>query len=195
MESALLELEDITQAIAVGRDEGQGQNALVAYLVDSGTRPTVSAMRATLREKLPEYMVPTRFVFLESMPRTATGKISRKELPEPPPGRPDLDSPYEAARTPVEEELAAIWSIVLGVSPVGIHDNFLDLGGHSLLATRVISRTIEKFQVDVPLATLLAAGTVAQMSLVITEKLAAASAALDMAGLLGEIEGETGLNP
>jgi aryl carrier-like protein len=85
-------------------------------------------------------MIPASFVFLDAFPRTANGKLDRKALPEPTGARPDLDPPYVAPRTPLEASLAAIWSEVLGIEKVGIHDNFFDLGGASMNALRIVAK-------------------------------------------------------
>ncbi len=103
-------------------------------------RPSVSHLRTFLRSKLPDFMVPASFVFLETFPRTANGKLDRRSLPEPSGARPDLDPPYVAPRTPLEASLAAIWSEVLGIEQVGIHDNFFDLGGASMNALRIVAK-------------------------------------------------------
>jgi len=117
-------------------------------------------------------MVPGRYVLMEELPRTPTDKVDRSKLPEPESSRPELDEPYVPPRTPVEEKLAAIWRGVLKVSPVGVHDNFLDLGGHSLTATQVVSRVISAFQVDVPLQDLFQSPTVESMAGAVSRRMA-----------------------
>src|SRR6266508_582835 len=120
-------------------------------------------------------MVPSSFVFLDTLPLTATGKVDRGSLPPPDGTRPAIDSPFVAPRTPVEEKLAAIWTEVLGLDRVGVHDAFLELGGDSLLATQVISRVLARFQVTLPLRILLDAATVGEMAVLI-ERVATESA-------------------
>ena len=143
---------------------------LVAYVVPSQENaPTISALRDFLRQKLPDYMVPSTFVTLDTLPLTATGKVDRRALPPPDDTRPALETSFVAPRTPVEERLAGIWAEVLGLDQVGVHDNFLELGGDSLLATRVISRVLPQFQVKLPLRDLLEASTVAEMGEVIVQ--------------------------
>ena len=102
--------------------------------------PTTNELRSFLKQKLPEYMVPSAFVFLDTLPLTPNGKVDRKALPAPDQNRPEAEESYVAPRTPVEELLAEIWAEVLKLDKVGVHDNFFELGGHSLLATQVISR-------------------------------------------------------
>ncbi|MBI2230714.1 MAG: amino acid adenylation domain-containing protein, partial [Deltaproteobacteria bacterium] len=144
--------------------EGEGDNSrsairnpqfpdkrLVAYLVAASQNSSVSELRGFLKAKLPEYMIPSAFVFLDALPLTPNGKIDRKSLPAPDRNRDGLEQGYAAPRSPTEEILAGIWAEVLKIEPVGIHDNFFDLGGHSLLATQVISRLRVTLQVDLPL--------------------------------------------
>jgi len=97
-------------------------------------------MRSHLQERLPDYMVPQAFVYLEALPLTPNGKINRKALPAPEQARPELEREYVAPRTPVEELLAGIWQQVLGIERIGIHDNFFELGGDSILSLQIVSR-------------------------------------------------------
>ncbi|NLG48893.1 MAG: AMP-binding protein, partial [Chloroflexi bacterium] len=108
-------------------------------------------------------------VSLESLPLTPNGKVDRKALPAPEVTREELGSAYVAPRTPEEEMLAELWSQVLGVERVGVHDNFAELGGHSLLATQLMARVREAFQVEVPLRTLFEAPTVAELAKQVAE--------------------------
>ncbi len=127
---------------------------LVAYVAaDSASE---ADLRAELAKRLPEYMVPARFVFLDAMPLTRHGKIDRRALPEP--GQPEVS---DVPHTPLEESMAQIFAEVLGIERVGVNDNFFHLGGHSLLATRVVSRIREQLGLDVTLRTLFEAHTVA----------------------------------
>jgi amino acid adenylation domain-containing protein len=102
-------------------------------------------LRSFLHEQLPDYMVPSAFVLMDAMPLTQHGKINRRALPAPEQARPELEDIYVAPRTHAEKELAAMFAHVLGVTQVGLHDNFFDLGGHSLLATQLLSRMRETF--------------------------------------------------
>ncbi|HEY7216577.1 MAG TPA: amino acid adenylation domain-containing protein, partial [Thermoanaerobaculia bacterium] len=129
----------------VAREDVPGDRRLVAYVAGD---VAADALRASLQERLPDYMVPASFVTLPALPRTASGKVDRQALPAP--ERPGAAS-YLAPRTPVEEVLAGIWAELLGLARAGAGDRFFDLGGHSLLATRMISRVREAFGVEVPL--------------------------------------------
>ena len=133
----------------------------MAYVVAApGCTPSANELRSFLQQKLPEYMVPSAFMFLESLPLTPNGKLDRKALPAPDQTRPELEETFVAPRTPVEETLASIWAGVLKLDKVGIHDNFFDLGGHSLLAMQLISRIRDTFKLDLPLRSLFEAPTI-----------------------------------
>jgi acyl carrier protein len=150
------------------------------------------ALRAFLERKLPSSMVPSVFVLLDEIPLTPAGKTDRRALPVPDCARPELDHPFVAPRTPLEERVAAIWSEVLGVAPVGLHDNFFELGGHSLLATRVISRVRNAFGVELPLPALFETPTIAGLALVIVQHLAARAEPGELAAIWKEIRGPSG---
>jgi len=147
--------------VTVFRDKSAGER-LVAYMVSSPVSP--DELRASLKEKLPDYMVPSAFVFLKSLPLTPNGKVDRNALPAPDETRPGLQSDFVAPRSLIEKELAGIWASFLKVSVVGVHDNFFDLGGHSLLATQVVSRMRKEFQQEIPLRSLFESPTVAQLA-------------------------------
>ena len=114
---------------------------LVAYaVVDPAHPPTVADLRQFLEEKLPAYMVPTGWVFLDALPLNANGKVDRRALPEPDEVMPEMEEAFVAPRTPTEETLAAIWADVLGFDTVGVHDHFFEMGGDSILSIRIIAR-------------------------------------------------------
>jgi surfactin family lipopeptide synthetase A len=125
---------------------------------------SVGELKSFLSQKLPEYMVPSNFVFLEALPLTSNGKVDRRALPAPDRARRELTVTFVAPRTQTEEVLARIWAEVLKLERVGIHDNFFDLGGHSLLAAQVVSRLREAFHEEIPLRSLFEVPTVAGLA-------------------------------
>jgi amino acid adenylation domain-containing protein len=170
IEMALLNHPAIKQAIVVAREDYADDQRLAAYMV-AATRsaPAVSKLRGFLKETLPDYMIPSTWMFMEALPLTPNGKVDRQALPLPSSTRPVLDTGFVAPRTPIESRLAQIWSEVLSIDQVGVNDNFLDLGGHSLAATRLVSQVIKQFQVEVPLKSLFESPTVAEMGRWITD--------------------------
>jgi len=165
IEAVLTQHPTIQQAVVVAREESPGDKRLVAYVVAlPGSAHSTNELRDFLKHKLPDYMVPSAFMFLDALPLTPNGKVNRKALPVPNQSRPELEESYVAPRSPMEELLVNIWAEVLKVEKVGIHDNFFNLGGHSLLATQVVSRIRERFLVHVPLRILFEKSTVASLS-------------------------------
>ncbi|HME63255.1 MAG TPA: condensation domain-containing protein, partial [Candidatus Binatia bacterium] len=161
-EAVVLAREDDVAGFSASRPEGK---RLVAYVVvRQGAAPTINEVRSFLKEKLPEYMIPSAFVFVAALPLTANGKIDRKALPAPDQRRPEGQEGHAAPRTHVEEVIAEIWAGVLNLDKVGIQDNFFELGGHSLLATQVISRLCDVFKVDIPLRAFFDSPTVAGLA-------------------------------
>ena len=143
---------------------------LVAYVVAAqSAAPSTNELRVFLKQKLPEYMIPSVFVLLDSLPLTPNGKMDRRALPVPDQSRPELASLFVSPRTVVEDILAKIWTEVLKLDKVGIHDNFFELGGHSLLATQVVSRVRDVFQMELPLRTLFDKRTVYEIAKAITK--------------------------
>ncbi|MEG4340358.1 amino acid adenylation domain-containing protein [Microcoleus sp. D3_18_C2] len=130
-------------------------------------RKLVPQLQAYLAEKLPEYMVPSAFVVLESLPVTANGKVDRLALPAPQPIKLEWAGGYVAPQTSIEEVLVKIWAEVLGIKRVGIRDNFFELGGHSLLATQLVSRVRDAFAVELPLRRVFEAPTIAELSKIV----------------------------
>ncbi|WP_437287305.1 amino acid adenylation domain-containing protein [Sorangium sp. So ce406] len=158
IDARLAEHPAVREAAVLVREDRPGARRLVAYAAAPEPAPAAEALRAWLAERLPEYMVPQAFVFLPALPRTANGKVDRRELPAPETG--DARS-HVAPRTATEELLAGIWAEVLGVERVSVEDSFFDLGGHSLLLTQVLSRVRRVLDVELPLRALFETPTVA----------------------------------
>ncbi|MEO6196442.1 MAG: amino acid adenylation domain-containing protein [Thermoanaerobaculia bacterium] len=140
IESVLMSHPGVRQSAVVAGEDAQGYGRLVAYVVPSGEPVPVRELREYLRERLPDYMVPSVFVALSSLPRTAGGKIARRSLPAPELVSGSAEGASVPPRDLLELELVGIWEELLGVSGLGVTDDFFELGGHSLLATRVVAR-------------------------------------------------------
>ncbi len=184
IEAVLSQHPRVLQVVVVVRSDHPGDKYLTAYVVTAQTltsdqrlvasvvpnqesAPTIADLRHFLKQKLPDYMMPSVYVILDALPLTPNGKVDRRALPAPEGLRLDLETEYVAPRTLVEEMLAKIWAEVLRLEKVGIHDNFFDKGGHSLKATQVLSRVQEAFQLELPLHSLFEEPTIAKLSQVI----------------------------
>ncbi|WP_164014776.1 non-ribosomal peptide synthetase [Pyxidicoccus trucidator] len=169
VEAVLSQLPGVRQAVVVPREDAPGERRLVAYVVPEGAPSSVAPidaaglsaehLRARLRERLPEPMVPSAFVVLEALPLTAHGKLDRAALPAPEAAR-----DFTAPNTPTEARLARLWSELFRHARPGIHDDFFLLGGHSLLAGRLIARLRETESVDLPLSAVFEHPTVARLA-------------------------------
>ena len=165
VEAALRQCPGVREAAVAPYHPDGGIKVLVAYVVPAdGSSVTTAGLRKFLEAALPSYLVPTHFVQLDQLPLTPNGKLDRRALP-PPDQEKDLRSRVRVApRNPAEERLAGIWSELLGVREIGIHDNFFHLGGHSLLATQLVSRIARVFQAEVPVRTLFEKPTIAELA-------------------------------
>jgi amino acid adenylation domain-containing protein len=171
VEATLARHAAVGEAAVAAREGAGGERRLVAYVVPSdggGEAPAGGAaeLRAYLREWLPHYMMPSEFVFLSGLPRTAHGKVERGALPMPGwgEGRAAMGGGYLAPRNELERKLVGVWEEVLGVKPVGVSDNFFDLGGHSMLAVRLMARIAEQCGRKLPLATIFQRGTIEHLA-------------------------------
>ncbi|HLM57759.1 MAG TPA: amino acid adenylation domain-containing protein, partial [Pyrinomonadaceae bacterium] len=167
IEAVLSAHEAVGGAVVVAREDAPGEKRLVAYVVAAAGRgpgEVAGELRAYLRERLPDYMVPSAFVLLESLPLTPNGKVDRRALPAPDAAAAQTGAEFVAPRSPLEEALADIWRGVLGVERVGVHDNFFELGGHSLMATRVLSNVRRIFRIELPLRVIFESATVAELA-------------------------------
>ncbi|MEC4812178.1 MAG: amino acid adenylation domain-containing protein [Scytonema sp. PMC 1069.18] len=170
LETVLSQHPAILQAVVIVRQDIPGDKRLVAYLVpNQEPAPTVSELRQFLKEKLPEYMVPSAFVFLEVLPLTPSGKVNRRALPAPDTTTLEPEANYIAPRNELESQLTQIWEEILNVKPIGISNNFFDLGGHSLLAVKLFAQIEKKLGKKLPLATLFQSGTVEALANLLAE--------------------------
>ncbi|MFL6192843.1 MAG: amino acid adenylation domain-containing protein, partial [Thermoanaerobaculia bacterium] len=168
----------VAETAVVPRQEA-GEKRLVAYVVASpaGEPPTAGALLGWLREKLPDYMIPSAFVFLPALPLSPNGKVDARLLPAPERVRPELEAAYAAPKSELERIIAAVWQEALAVDTVGIHDNFFDLGGHSLLLARVHSRLREALAREISLVELFKNPTVSSLAAALAAQSSTAEAA------------------
>jgi aspartate racemase len=165
VEAALSQHPAVRQAAVIVREDEPGDKRLVAYWVAANAEvPTYRELRQFLQQTLPDYMIPSAFVRVESLPVTPNGKIDRRALPQPSLSDIHSSSDYVAPRTPLEQQMADIWAEVLKLEQVGIHDNFFELGGHSLLAVNLFTQIEKAFKKNLPLSTLFQAPTIAQLA-------------------------------
>ncbi|MBZ4336727.1 condensation domain-containing protein, partial [Corallococcus sp. AS-1-12] len=166
IEATLLKHPQVHAAVVLTREDIPGDKRLVAYVVltdgEVAAAPSTDDLKGWLKQHLPEYMVPSALLVLEALPLNTNGKVDRKALPAPVGS--ELAAHYVAPRTPTEEQLAALFTQVLHVERVGIHDDFFALGGHSLLATQLVSRVRTTFRRELPLRALFEAPTVAALA-------------------------------
>jgi aspartate racemase len=175
IETALGRHPAVAEAVVLVRRKKSGSKYLVAYIVPappsaeriSFSQSTIDLRRELhhfLQSKLPVFMLPAAYMFIEAIPLPAHEKIDREALPLPDLDRPELTEQYESPRTPVEEILVELWSEVLDIDPIGVQDDFFALGGHSLLATQLISRIQKIFKINLPLQALFESPTLAGLA-------------------------------
>ncbi|MGA2078247.1 MAG: amino acid adenylation domain-containing protein, partial [Terriglobia bacterium] len=170
IEAVLRAQDTIRQAAVIVREDTPGDKHLVAYIVPAaGAEVSVGMLRDALSLRLPPYMIPASFVFLERLPLTANGKLDRRALPPPDKATMKSMDTYTPPRTPVETKLVKIWSDILGVESVSVRDNFFDLGGHSLKALRVLARIHEAFGLELPVRCLFESQTISKLAVVIED--------------------------
>jgi len=169
IETCILQHRQVREAVVVASELVGDDRRLVAYvaLCESSARPSVAALRAHLKAKLPSFMVPAAIVVLQSLPRLPNGKLKRTELPEP-----DLQSfsttQYEAPQGAIERTLAGIWEDLLRIERIGRRDNFFELGGHSLLIVRMI-QAVRARGLDVAVRAVYSTRTLAELALAVRD--------------------------
>nr|QEO74128.1 condensation domain-containing protein [uncultured bacterium] len=159
IEAALRRLPGVREAAVLVREAAPGDRRIVAYVVGES-----AGLRSGLKKTLPDYMLPSAFVTLESLPLTPSGKVDRRALPAPGAARPDLDAGFTAPRNPVEDMLAGIFCDVLKLDRVGVDDDFFVLGGHSLLVAQVATRARQALGFELPIPEIFRRSTVARLA-------------------------------
>ncbi len=163
IETVLDQHPGLGQTVVTLREDRPGDKRLVAYCVRATDAAlNVSELRSYLRNKLPDYMVPSAFASLDAVPLTSSGKVNRRALPEPEDSNSELDNTFVAPRNPIEKQMASIWCDVLGIEEIGLHDNFFNLGGHSLLAIKLLGDIENRLGLSMPLSSLFSHGTVGE---------------------------------
>ncbi len=165
VEMALRKIEGVQDTAVTTRQNDQGDGFLAAYVVTTNPRPSTAFLRTSLRKLLPDYMVPSVFVMMDSVPMTSHGKVDTRALPEP-----KVERVYVAPRNATETLLCELWEQILGVSRVGIRDDFLELGGNSLSAARLMNHIDLHFGRNIPFSVLLSVTTVEELAQLIPEQ-------------------------
>ena len=169
IETALRQVPGVRDAVVVVRESSAADKRLAAYLVSDGSID-VSQLRSTLRERLPDYMVPSLYMFLPALPLTANGKVDRKALPEPEGLRAETAATFIAPRSEMERKLAGIWRELLGVEKVGINDSFFDLGGRSMLLLQAQARITTTWGKEIPIIEFFPQPTIAGVARLLGDK-------------------------
>lgn len=165
IEAVLCMHPQISRAVVLAGDDNAGEQRLIAYVVSAqNPKPSIESLREGLLKKLPEYMVPALFIFIEEMPLSTNGKVDRKALPEPSLARPELDQAYVPPSTSLEKNMVEIWKQVLSIEKIGIHDNFFTLGGSSLLVVQAVALVNEKLNLNLPVVKMLQYQTINELT-------------------------------
>ncbi len=189
IEMALHNHDGVKEAAVTSDEDHLGETRITAYFVSSREpAPTTSDLRNFLQDKLPEYMLPSTFIAMDSFPLTETGKLDRRALPIASRAKTEPGIFVAAPTTALEKQLVENWREVLKIDALGIYDNFFDLGGHSLAAMRIVSRVFQQFQLQIPLQALFQSPTVADMAAVIAEHLDEPLGSEELEDILHEIE-------
>ncbi|MFZ1289539.1 MAG: amino acid adenylation domain-containing protein, partial [Melioribacteraceae bacterium] len=167
IETSISEHEKVKESIVLAKEDKNGEKKLVAYInCKEGKTIEITELRDFVSEKVPDYMVPSVFIFMDKFPLTPNGKVDRKALPEP--NKEELQKAIEidfvAPRNKIEIEICKIWEEILSIEKVGIRNNFFLLGGHSLLATQVISRLKSELNIELPLRVIFEKPTIEEIA-------------------------------
>ncbi len=171
IETLLGEHPSVREVVVIAREDQPGDQRLVAYVISSARQvSTTNELRRCLKEKLPNYMMPSAFVILDALPLTPNGKVDRQALPMPDQLRQEAEETFVAPRDELERQMTQIWEEVLGIESIGLRDNFFEIGGHSLLAVKLFWQIEKTFGKNLPLATLFQSGTVEALANIIRQK-------------------------
>ncbi|MEO5574569.1 MAG: non-ribosomal peptide synthetase [Gammaproteobacteria bacterium] len=193
IELMLLDLPEIKEAVVMGREDSRGEQSLIAYVVPdpaaqaSPKPPTPSKLRTLLKTNLPDYMVPSTIIMMDSLPLTPNGKLDRRALPALGEIQAVREDSFVAARTPLEESLVCIWADLLKMEKVGVHDNFFELGADSLLGMQIITRVNSTLQVELVLPILFENPTIAELALAIIQAQSATAENQEIKYLLDQL--------
>ncbi len=165
VEAVMRQHPQVREGVVIAREDTPGERRLVAYFVPrQRVAPVVNELRAFLKERLPEYMVPSTFVIRDSLPLTAQGKLDRKALPAPDSARPDMKVMFVPPRDALEVQLAQIWEEIFNSRPIGVTDNFFELGGHSLLVVRLMAMIEKQFGQELPISVIFQGATIEHLA-------------------------------
>ncbi|HEY7322580.1 MAG TPA: alpha/beta fold hydrolase [Candidatus Binatia bacterium] len=171
IEAALRTIPVVRDAIVLVSKDEFPDDRLIAYIIPTrGQTSSVSEIRSYLKDKLPDHMMPSAFMFLEALPLTPTGKLDRQALPKPDQSRPGLDTVFVAPQNSMELQLTKIWEKILGIHPIGARDNFFDLGGNSLRAVQLVTQIEKLCGKPIPPAILFRWPTIAQLASALREE-------------------------
>ncbi|MGK7948457.1 MAG: amino acid adenylation domain-containing protein [Xenococcaceae cyanobacterium] len=164
IETAIAAHLQVQEAVVIVREDRPNDKSLVAYVVPSQESINTDVLRDFLKQKLPQYMIPSAFIMLKALPLTPNGKVDRHNLPKPDKLARSSEKTYIPARNALEMQLVQIWEQVLGIHPIGVRDNFFDLGGHSLLAVQLIAQIQQNLGKNISLANLFQEATIEQLA-------------------------------
>ena len=171
IEAVLSRHSNVQETIVLSRKDHAKNNCIVAYIVSTiGSTPSASDLRNYLHQTLPPYMIPTKFVFLDTFPLTSNGKVDRNKLPTENHNSPNDEEAFVAPRNSLEAQLTKLWETVLGRQPIGVTDNFFNLGGESLMAVRLCSELERALQRKIPVTLIFYAQTIEQLAIRLTAR-------------------------
>jgi len=190
VEAALAEHPALAETVVLAKSDQSGELRLVAYFVSQQQpAPTSTELRQFLLKKIPDYMAPAVFVKLDAMPLLPNGKVDRRALPAPGRARPEFEDGFVAPNTPIEKELAEIWTEVLRLEKVGIFNNFFAIGGHSLMAMQLLSRLRTRFGAELPVRDFFASPTIKNLAEKVEAALLERSSDAEIDGMLDFLAG------